>query len=486
MVTLYSPDNPHKAYKEEVWWSDRWDPLSYGQEYDFKKPFFEQFHALRLAVPRRGMQQDGTNENAEYTTYGGSNKNCYLTFASFGCEDVYMSCWVLMSRNCMDSFLCFQSELLYDCVDCKNCYNCVSCHNCINCQDSFFLEDCHNCNHCIGCKNLRNKEYYLWNKPVTKEEFETAKTQLRSAKAFREWKEKFDEWRVTLPTCYAHFIEAENCSGNVIEHAHNCHNCFDLLLGAQDCRHCQFCGWKGKDMMDCSMSGKESELLYEMHATINAQRSAFTTFCKMSEKVYYCDSISNCTNCFGCIGLKHKQYCILNKQYTQEEYEELLPRIIEHMRSTGEWGENMPVAFSPFAYNETLSQEHFPLSKEEVLERGWRWKEPDEKQKGEQTAQAQDTIDDVEDSLVQQVLACRTCSRHFKIIPQKLAFYRRMGVPVDARCWECRQRGRMALRTPHKLWDRQCMKCGKDLQSAYAPERPEIVYCEECYLAEVY
>jgi len=31
------------------------------------------------------------------------------------------------------------------------------------------------------------------------------------------------------------------------------------------------------------------------------------------------------------------KYCILNKQYSKEEYEELVPKIIEHMQKTGEW-----------------------------------------------------------------------------------------------------------------------------------------------------
>jgi len=30
------------------------------------------------------------------------------------------------------------------------------------------------------------------------------------------------------------------------------------------------------------------------------------------------------------------------------------------------------------------------------------------------------------------------------------------------------------------------VKCGKDMKSVYAADRPEIVYCEECYLKEVY
>jgi hypothetical protein len=57
----------------------------------------------------------------------------------------------------------------------------------------------------------------------------------------------------------------------------------------------------------------------------------------------------------------------LNRQYTKEEYELLVPKIIEKMMSDGEWGEFFPAILSPFGYNETVAQEYFPLTREELL-----------------------------------------------------------------------------------------------------------------------
>ena len=68
----------------------------------------------------------------------------------------------------------------------------------------------------------------------------------------------------------------------------------------------------------------------------------------------------------------NSQYCILNKQYTKEEYEELLPKIIEHMKSTDEWGKFFPTEDSPFAYNETVASEFYPITKDEVLKNNWK------------------------------------------------------------------------------------------------------------------
>jgi len=39
---------------------------------------------------------------------------------------------------------------------------------------------------------------------------------------------------------------------------------------------------------------------------------------------------------------------------------------------------------------------------------------------------------------------------------------------------------------PMQIYDRQCDKCGVEIKTSYAPDRPEIIYCEKCYQQEVY
>lgn len=63
----------------------------------------------------------------------------------------------------------------------------------------------------------------------------------------------------------------------------------------------------------------------------------------------------------------------MNLAYSVHEYEELCGKIIEHMESTGEWGEYFPHELSPFGYNETVAQEYFPMEEKEVKEKGWNW-----------------------------------------------------------------------------------------------------------------
>ncbi len=507
MISLYSADKPFTVYSEAAWASDGWDPMAYGIDMDFKKTFFEQFSTLLHAVPRRGMHQDGAAENSDYTAFGMNNKNCYLAFSCFLSEDVYYSSW-MMGKNCMDCLCCVKGELLYECVGCNNCYHCFSCTDSMNCQDSILLDDCRNCHYCIGCKNLRDKEYHIYNLPVSREMFEAKRTELFSG-GFAEEKKIFDAWKVTLPTIFARITQSEQCSGNYIEQAKHCVDCYFIQLGAEDCRHCQMCGWKSKDMMDCCSAGKNAEILYEMHGGgSTTQHCAFDSFTSSCTYVYYSENIKACSHCFGCIGLTNKHFCILNKQYTEEEYNELVPKIIEHMRTdggvmnrsatssadgsraTGSWGEFFPVTISPFAYNETLAQEHFPLTKEQVLLKGWQWKDvtgdPPKAAKIIQGSDLPETIDPVRDDILEYAISCEVTGKLFRIIKQELDFYRREHLPIPRFHPEERHRRRMTLRAPYRLWDRSCAKCQKEIQTSYAPDRPEIVYCESCYLKDVY
>jgi CxxC-x17-CxxC domain-containing protein len=193
----------------------------------------------------------------------------------------------------------------------------------------------------------------------------------------------------------------------------------------------------------------------------------------------------------------------LNKQYTKEEYEKLVPKIIKHMNDMPytdkkgkvyKYGEFFPSELSPFAYNETIAQEYYPKNKSEILEAGHRWREPDVKQYKVtlQPADLPDHIKDVSDDILNQVIECEhkgecneQCMGAFKIIPSELQFYRAMNLALPRLCSNCRHYGRLRQRTPFKLWDRQCAKCGKDIKTSYAPDREEIVYCEQCYQQEV-
>ncbi|MBI4652772.1 hypothetical protein HY750_00770 [Candidatus Kuenenbacteria bacterium] len=88
-----------------------------------------------------------------------------------------------------------------------------------------------------------------------------------------------------------------------------------------------------RDCYDCTLWGENSELLYECSSVAGGvNRIKFCYRCYLNcSNIEYSNHCHSSSNLFGCVGLRHKEYCILNKQYTKEEYEKLVPKIIKHM-----------------------------------------------------------------------------------------------------------------------------------------------------------
>ena len=83
------------------------------------------------------------------------------------------------------------------------------------------------------------------------------------------------------------------------------------------------------------------------------------------------------------------------------------------------------------------------------------------------------------------IFACATCKKNYRIIPREADFYRRFSIPIPSLCPDCRHLRRFAARGPNRLWKRNCNRCNAEFETNYAPDRPEIVYCESCYQSDV-
>ncbi|MBN2086804.1 hypothetical protein JW758_00485 [Candidatus Peregrinibacteria bacterium] len=489
MVTLYSNKpawgEPYKVYTQEEWNGDGWDPLDYGRDFDFSRPFFEQFAELHKAVPRLSLMQVG-NENSPYTTGTGYCNNCHLINSSEYCEDCYYGKLLQKCKTSIDCSYLYDSELCYQCFNVYDSYNCKYLSYSTNCSDCWFSENLSGCKNCFLCTNLKNKEYYFMNEPLDKNEYKKRIGEfIGSYRNFQKASEILDKMRRERIHKYANITNSENSTGDFILNSKNCVDCYDVN-DSEDCRNV-IVGVEMKDVYDSSNMYVKIELNYQTLGTIDTYNMAYTLYGFHSQNILYCEQIFHSKDLFGCVGLKRKQYCVFNKQYTKEQYEELVPRIIEHMKKTGEWGMFFPVKFSPHGYNESLANEYYPLSKQEVLKRGWNWHE-DEEAAVYQGADYQipDNIKDVPDEITQKILKCEASGKFYKIIPQELKFYRNGGIPIPRRCPDQRHVDRMELRNPREVYKRECAKCLKNIKSTYDPDRPEKVYCEECYLKEVY
>lgn len=493
IVSMFSPDKPYKAYKTREWFSDNWNPENYGRDFDFTRPFFEQFNELMLDVPHNALAVLDDNINSDFTNDNYALKNCYLVFDGETSEDAYYGESFFGLQNCMDFLFLENSSLCYECINCKNCYNLKYSTFSQNCSDSWFLRDCIGCKNCFGCANLRQKEFCIFNKQKTEEEYKKFISEFESGsyEAVQKMANLFHEFHLTEPVRATRGVQNIDVIGDNVSHSKNAFECYDGNE-LQDCSYCTDCLKGAKDCVDIHVWGGDMEQCYNcMVVGVNIKK----VFCSCAiamgcTEIYYSSWCArNCHNLFGCFALAQKQYCILNKQYSKEEYLALLPKIIEHMKSTGEWGEFFPAEISPFGYNESLAQDFFPLSRDEVLAKGWKWCDFTPEISAQNTIATEnlpDKIEDVSDDILSSAIQCEITGKLFKIIPQELKFYREHRLPLPRRHSDQRHWDRLKFKNPYKLFSRICAKCSSPIQTTYSPDRPEKVYCKKCYLEEIY
>lgn len=486
IVSMFSADKPYKIYREQDWWSDKWNPLDYGRDFDFSRPFFEQFAELLRSVPMLS-RNILLCENSDFVNGAANCKNCYLSFTLDYCEDSFYVTNAKHCRSCVDCYSVKNCELCYEGIDLENCYKTYFSTRSINCSDSAFLADCLRCTNCIGCVGLVGQEYCIFNQKVTPEAFLEFKKNLSSHTFLDDFKKKFDAFALAYPKKYYFGNSNEEFSGDNIQNIKNSFNCFESNE-LENCRNCYYV-FQAKNCMDYDIFGDNSEWIYNCIAV--GLNSSNNLFCygawNGSGQNLYCMFIGGSSNNFGCVGIKRSSYCIFNKQYSKEDYEVLVARILEHMRQTGEWGEFFPMRMSPFAYNESVAADQFPLDKAALLERGLKYKEEDSQSNYVgPSLEAPDTIEATTNDVTNGIFQCEVSGKPYKVIPNEIQFYRDTGLPLPHRSPEQRHLDRMARRNPRKLWERACGQCAAPIQTTYSPDRPEKVLCEACYLTTVY
>ncbi|TSC80470.1 MAG: Uncharacterized protein G01um101425_124 [Candidatus Peregrinibacteria bacterium Gr01-1014_25] len=484
MFSVYPTSVPFPVVPIEEWSGDGWDPLRYGRDVDLFQSFFSQFFALQREVPQPALTAT-RNENCEYCNNLSDNKNCYMVFNTSLAEDCMYCENAWGSRDCVECTHTRQSELCYDCTACTRCYALQSSEYCEDCQESTFLSLCRSCKHCFGCVNLRRREYCIFNEQKTRDEYE-AFLHGFDARSRRQRAEMDQRWRelcLRHPRPHAILRQTEDVSGNFILEAKDVHDSFFIQHG-ENLRHCFNLHEGIKDCRDYSLFGRRAELIYECATCgIDIQRLAFCYQCRAgSSDLLYCWHCDACEQCFGCVSLNHKKYCILNKQYTKEEYEALMPKLIEQMRQAGEWGEFFPLSRTPHPYNRSQAQRHFPLTKNQALEAGLTWhEEPVSMTEAIDSSALPDSLPQTDDSMIVQ---SALSGRPFKITSQELKRYRQFNVPLPRMTYDERMEERAKKLGGIHLYDRACAKTGRPIRTTYPPESPFILWDRDVYEQE--
>ena len=316
----------------------------------------------------------------------------------------------------------------------------------------------------------------------------------------KEFKKTIEEFWMRFPKKYYRGNSMNiNVSGDYIYESKNTSESY-MVNGMEDCKYTQFVTLKGsKDCFDYTSWGNGAELIYECYVTgEGAYNNKFSVECwPNSQNIEYSLYCINCKDCFACINLKKKQYCILNKQYTKEEYFKLKERIISDMKKNPwknkaghiyNYGEFLPPELSPYGYNESLSSEYKDVYKDKAVNSGFNWYDIVKKEYNITLSSDNipDSILNTNESIKDEVIECEFCKRGFNISDLELELLIKISQPVPHKCSNCRHKRRFSRTNTPNFYNRNCDKCGIDIKTSYAPDRPEIVYCEKCYQQEVY
>lgn len=499
-ISVYSPDSGYIVYCPKCWWSDRWDPLSYGREYDFSRNFFEQFNELMHEVPHLALTiEPSASETSPFTNYAGSLKNCYLAFNAERNENVVNGGYIFDSHTILDSSLVMNSERSYDSMHIYKVNNGIGLRNQVT--ESFdvsFLRDCVNCQNCFGSANLRNKKYYFFNQLLSKDDYKKRleEIDLGSYKTYQEIKTKTQEHWDSLPHKSSYIDMSVNCTGNLIFESKNCKNSFEIL-------HCQNSRYismlrNTKDSYDIT-SWSDIELSYDSLAVGQfAHNVKFSAIGAINgSDMDYSFLTINGVGFFGCVSIKKGKYCILNKAYSKDEFFEMRKKIIEHMQSniyhdsrglSYAYGEFFPIEFSPWTYNDTVAQRIFPLTEIQAKEKGYGW--IDKKDTGyaitKEVADIPDHIRDIPDSFVKEVFCCASCGKGYKVTSMEVTLLRNMNLPFPRTCPFCRIEEKLDIWfSESKLMKKLCNLCDKEIHTPSSLKDKKIIYCEACYQKEI-
>jgi hypothetical protein len=347
--------------------------------------FLQQFQSLLLSKPRYNLKASNA-QNCEYADTAVNSQNCYYTFGAFHSEDLYYSRYSRNCKNSSDLTFCFDSEWCYECIGCSKCHGCSYSKYLSNCSDCYFCEDSTGLKDCFGCIGMHQKQYCFFNQQLTKEEYEkrlqefkkyintcdkverdsplpkgdvrgtrtegsrheaeTRGTRTERSSTRREprqrdgkgssWQEaiksKLSELRLSLPQIATHQTQCEDSTGDNLVQTKNAFQCFD----AYDLEDCSYCIETNslKDCSDMTVCFKTENSYQCLHCPgdYNCNFCIHCDYCSDSE---FCAYSMNLKDCFGCVYLKDKQYHILNKSYSKEDYERITTEIKTDLAQKG-------------------------------------------------------------------------------------------------------------------------------------------------------
>ncbi len=497
-ISMYPPEASYTIYCPRCWWSDAWDPFSYGRDYNFLSPFFKQLNDLWHEVPLLGLSLGlECLDTSPHNNHAGHLKNCYFLFHSDFVEDSAYGVNVLHDKSVFDCSLLRLCEYSYDCVNNFKNNHCIGAVRTTESLNCIFTRDCENCQNCFSSANLRGKKYHIFNKPYTKEGYfkEIKKWDLGSWRGYQELKQLAEEHWVKFPPNPRLDRNSVNVTGSYMFDSKNCKQCFEVT-DAQDSKYLHIAQERVRDCYDISAWGNNLSLSYE--GCVVGENSSELKFCQESGLTLldseYSKLSTGGSHHFACVSVKKGSFVIFNKRYEKEKYHELRKKIVAHMNTmpwtdtkgrVHRYGEFFPPEMSPNPYNGSIAQDFFPLTRGEAKNFGCGWRDLETRTYAitKRAVDLPDHIKDTPRSIVHEVIECTKCGKGFRIIPMEFDFLVVMNVPLPRECPFCRLNKKFQQWIKNmKSLIRKCSICGGNIETFLTEKDAQEILCKRCWL----
>jgi hypothetical protein len=321
--------------------------LDYNWDISFFQNFQKLFNVTKLPALRIGSSCENSNYANNVVWW---SKNVYLSHNIItSCENVLYSIVIKeKSINVLNSVMVIDgSENIYFSNGIINGFNIFYSRFINNCSNIWLSTNLTGCQECILSHDLNNQSYCIENVQYEKEIYFTKK------KEILKHKEKFFYQYLALGY-KGMSIGSDNVTGSFILNSHKVQDGY-YVYQIEDGKNLVFTWWNhaSKNNFDCFNVWSPSD---NFVATLSSYGD--NMYCNSTiswSNVYYSYNCIECSYCIGCVGLKNKSFCILNKQYTKEERYELANKIFAQMDAEWILWQFFPWYMNPFYFNDTAA-----------------------------------------------------------------------------------------------------------------------------------
>ncbi len=270
------------------------------------------------------------SENCDYGSNIYYSSNLFFAFDDANCTDSQYIYDSYMCPSCVDCDYCAESELCYESVDAFKCFNSSYIEYCGHITDSMYVYDSMNCHDVFGCANLQNKSFCIFNRQLTEEEYKQKIGEYKKMPAEKALA-MLEEVKSRYPLTQTYEAHNDNSSyGNYSHYNKNCYLSFDAAHN-ENCSYL-YDSFHNKTCYDMTYASQNNQVSYEIVDSGNLFNCAYALYCNACNDSSYIVNCNNVKDCLGCYGLTNKQYCILNRQLTQEEYEKVKLDLFSQLR----------------------------------------------------------------------------------------------------------------------------------------------------------